>query len=465
MIDRALERARRERLDALATLREEMAIPSISSSSAHAADMLRNAEFLRRKLEHIGAQASVIAVPGCQHPLVRADLIRDQAAPTLTIYGHYDVQPPDPLEDWISPPFEPTLREGYIYGRGACDSKGNHMAAIHAVEYLLSSDALRVNVRFLIEGEEETTGRALPTYVRQHAAELGCDYVLVLDGGYHADGYPVLATGMRGELYVEIHAEGPNRDLHSGHFGGVAPNPANTLARIIGELKTRDGRVTIPGFYDGVRETDAPEITPETRSPAYSESIRKSIGVHALEGEADFLPIQRQWLRPTLDVNGMVSGFTGEGEKTIIPARAMAKISMRLVPGQDPERIFGAFKEHVQKLGTPGVRLRVERLGSCPAFVCSADHEGGRATRAAFLASFEQEPRAVRKGSTIPVVADLIGALRGQMILTGIANPDSRVHAPNERLAIDHYYRGIEMVMHLVHQLASTRKLSAIPVN
>ncbi|MDA9421016.1 M20/M25/M40 family metallo-hydrolase [Bradyrhizobium sp. CCBAU 53380] len=453
MLDRAIALAREERDMALSNLCAAVRIPSIGAASAHRPDMLRNAEFVANRLRSMGAEVRVLEVISGKPPVVRGDLLIDPALPTLTIYGHYDVQPVDPLEDWVSPPFEPEVRDHVLYGRGACDSKGNHMAAIQGVDCLKRSCGLGLNVRFLIEGEEETTGQALPAYLRENAKELTSDYVLVLDGSFHQDGYPILATGMRGELYVEIYADGPDHDLHSGHYGGVSPNPANTLARILGALKDREGKVTIPGFYDDIKQIPAVEIQDAQRSQEYGEIVRKRIGAVALEGEAGFLPIERQWLRPTLDVNGMVSGFTGEGEKTIIPATAMAKLSMRLVPGQDPDKIYSQLVRYVSELGTPGVQLRIEKLGACKAFVCSAAHKAGEAASTAFETSFGQTPLPVRKGSSIPVVADLIETIGGQMVLTGIGNPDSRVHSPNENIRLDHFHKGTEMIIRFVHAL------------
>lgn len=447
----ALSPTRQE--EALADLLAAIRIPSIGAGSAHTDDMRRNAEFVRDRLAALGAVAQVITVEGGRHPLVRGDLLVAPDRPWLTIYGHYDVQPADPIREWLSPPFDPAIRDGRVFGRGACDSKGNHMAAIAAVRHLVDTDSLNINIRFLIEGEEETTGRALPLYLHRHAAELASDYVLVLDGSFHPDGYPVLATGMRGELYVEIDAIGPNRDLHSGHFGGISPNPANTLARILAALKDDTGRIAIPHFYDGVELVDAPEIMPAHRSQSYAETLMADISVPALEGEAEFMPIERQWLRPTLDINGMVSGFTGEGEKTIIPATAHAKVSMRLVPGQDPEKIYRDLTAFVNARNSAGVRLEIRKLGACKAFVCAIDHKASRAATEAYEASFGQSPVAVRKGSTIPVVADLLETIGGQLVLTGIGNPDSRVHSPNENISLDHFNRGIAMVLHFVRAL------------
>jgi len=335
-VESALARARDHREQDLADLLEEVRIPSISALPERRADCRRNAEWLRERLERLGLEARVVEVVPGQPPLVLAESKRRQGRPHLTVYGHYDVQPPDPLDLWESPPFEPEIRGGRIYGRGVADSKCNHLAVLKAVEHLLAAGDLGVDLRFLIEGEEEVSGTALPKYLRDNAGRLETDVVLLWDGGFDEYGRPTLATALRGLLYVEIHATGAPVDLHSGTYGGIAPNPANTLARILGELKGRDGRVTIPGFYDAVRKPSDEEVASWRKEDArYVSAVESITGMTALEGESDFLALERTGSRPTLDVNGMLSGFVAAGQKTVIPAAAFAKVSMRLVPDQD----------------------------------------------------------------------------------------------------------------------------------
>lgn len=428
--------------------------PSISASSRHQGEMRDCAGWLAGKFTSIGCKADVIDVPGGQQPIVRADLVVSPAAPTLTIYGHYDVQPPEPLEQWVTPPFEPSIRGNMLFGRGACDNKGNHVAALRAVKCLRDSGELGVNVRFLVEGEEETTGLALPLYVRGNAAELRSDYTLIWDGGFDDFGFPQITVSMRGELYVEIHVQGPAYDLHSGYFGGVAPNPLNTLAHILASLKDRAGRIAIPGFYDGVDSADHTSLfRADELDDAYEQGIRQAIGIAALEGEAGYAPAVRRTLRPTLDVNGFIGGFTGEGEKTIIPANAMAKVSMRLVAGQDPDAIFASLERHVQAVATAGVQVRVLKLGGCRSFFCPSDHYASQAAQRAFQEAFGKEARPVMKGSTIPVAADLIKQLQGQTVVSGLGQPDASIHAPNEHLSLDHFHRGIETLIHFIAAL------------
>jgi acetylornithine deacetylase/succinyl-diaminopimelate desuccinylase-like protein len=366
----------------------------------------------------------------------------------VTVYGHYDVQPPDPLDEWVSPPFEPALRDGNLYARGAADNKGNHMVAVKAAEHLHAAGGLPVNLRFILEGEEEISGHSLPSFLRKHGGELKTDAVLVWDGGMDEDGMPTLATALRGLVYTELHATGPAVDLHSGTYGGVAPNPINTLARVIAELKDRDGRVTIPGFYDDVRPPSDEELDAWRKADArYAATVLQLTGARALEGEPHHMAMERAGSRPTLDVNGILGGFVGEGQKTVIPARAFAKVSMRLVPDQDPARIFAALQERVSKLTTPGVEIDVRMLSSAPPVTSGVDNEPARALRAAFQEAFERETSLVRVGGSIPVAVDFQQAVGAPLLISGIAQADCALHSPNEHLLVDNYHRGIEALI------------------
>jgi acetylornithine deacetylase/succinyl-diaminopimelate desuccinylase-like protein len=453
-VENAIRLAREGRPGSEADLFEELRIPSVSTLPENRSDVRRNAEWLQGRLGRLGFRTELVDVTGGVHPVLAAEWLERPGAPTLTIYGHYDVQPPDPLEEWRTPPFEPTVLDGHVYARGSSDNKGNHMAAIKAAEYGLAAGPLPLNLRFLLEGEEEITGIALPRYVRENVSRLSTDFILVWDGGFAPDGRPSLVTGLRGILYVELVATGPAVDLHSGGFGGVAPNPANTLARILGELKTREGRVTIPGFYDQVRPADAAEIESWAAPPDYDETLKRLMGARALEGEPDYSAIERQWSRPTLDINGMISGFTGEGTKTVIPARASAKVSMRLVPDQDAQRIVDTLTEYVQELTTPGVDVEVVVHSVTPPVVSHPDEQTLAAATAAFQASFGRPPALVRAGGSVPVAADFQETLKSRMLIGGLAQPGSGAHSPNEKFSLDHYHRGIELLIHLMYRLA-----------
>jgi acetylornithine deacetylase/succinyl-diaminopimelate desuccinylase-like protein len=453
MLDQALKAARDGVAQSDADLFEELRIPSVSALPEHRGDVRRNADWLVARLQKLGFSATLTDVEGGRHPVLQADLVVDPKLPTLTIYGHYDVQPPDPLDLWTTPPFEPTVRDGKVFARGAADNKGNHMAAIKAVEYARGAGGPPVNVRFLIEGEEEITGESLGRYARQNAKRLGTDWILVWDGGFGEDGSPSLTLGLRGILYVQLEAVGPGVDLHSGTYGGVAPNPLNTLAHVVSALKGRDGKITIPGFYDKVRKPSAAELEQWKRPASYADTIMKLSHTTALEGETEYSPLERQWSRPTLDVNGLIGGFTGEGVKTVIPSRAMAKVSMRLVPDQDPEEILHTLREYVDELSTPGVKIEVRKLGGSRPVMMGGDHAAAKAAAVAFEAAFGRKPRLMRSGGSIPVAVDLQEALHAPMVASGLADPDSGPHSPNEHYSLDHYHRGIEMLIRFMYEL------------
>jgi acetylornithine deacetylase/succinyl-diaminopimelate desuccinylase-like protein len=453
-LERTLELARGARDADRADFFEELRIPSVSTLPERRADVRRNCEWLADRFRALGFEVAITDVVEGGHPVLQTDWRgAGAAAPTLTIYGHYDVQPPDPLEEWQSPPFEPTVRDGFVYARGSSDNKGNHMAALKAAEHSLAAGGPPINLRFLIEGEEEISGASLPTYVRENAARLGTDHVLIWDGGFSADGRPELVTGLRGILYVELEAVGAAVDLHSGGYGGNAPNPLNTLARILGELKDREGRITIPGFYDGVRPPSADEMSDWDLTEAYGETVRRLMGARTLEGEPSYSAAERAWARPTLDVNGFIGGFTGEGAKTVIAARGRAKVSMRLVPDQDPMRILDSLREYVDELTTPGVTVEVRLLGAAPPVLAGADHDGAQAVAAAFEAAFGQRAVRLRTGGSIPVTVDFKEALGAPMVVSGLAQPGSGAHSPNEHFSLDHYHRGIEMLARLMWTL------------
>jgi acetylornithine deacetylase/succinyl-diaminopimelate desuccinylase-like protein len=451
----ALARAAAGRAADLADLFEELRIPSISTLPERREDCLRNARWLRDRFEKLGFKTEIVDVMEKGLPVVIADWNGRPGQPHLTIYGHYDVQPPDPMDEWKSPPFEPEVRDGKLFARGAADNKGNHMATVKAVEHLFAAGGPPINLRFVMEGEEEISGESLPRFIRANPARLKTDAVLIWDSGLDEDGHPTLATALRGLLYVELHASGPGVDLHSGVYGGVAPNPINTLARIVGELKDRHGHITIPGFYDAVVRPSAEELADWKKKDArYADTVKRLSGARALEGEEGFLALERTGSRPTLDANGIVGGFIGEGKKTVIPARASAKVSMRLVPDQDWKTILAALEKQVQELTTPGVEIKVDLLGAAPPVTCGVDHPAAQALRAAYTEAFDKETSLIRVGGSIPVSIDFQEAVGAPLVISGIAQSDSAVHSPNERLVVDIYYRGIDAVIRFICGLA-----------
>ena len=451
VLEAAIALAQTRRKADLDDLIEELSIPSISTDPQHRGDCLRNARWLRDRFEAMGMKARMVDVLEGGLPVVVADWQGHPGKPHLTIYGHYDVQPVDPIDEWKSPPFEPAVRDGELWARGAADNKGNHMATVKAVEHLFAAGGPPVNLRFLIEGEEEITGPSLPRYIRANGKQLKSDAVLIWDSGMDEDGNPTLATALRGLIYTDLHAKGPAVDLHSGSFGGVAPNPINTLARIIGELKDRDGHITIPGFYDAVKEPSAEELAAwKKKDASYVQTVKRMTGAKALEGEEQYTALERTGSRPTLDANGFIGGFTGKGAKTVIPAEASAKLSMRLVPDQDVQTIFAAFEKRVHELTTPGVEIGIEVIGSAPPVTCAVDHHAARILRAAYREAFGKETALIRVGGSIPVAVDFQEAVGAPLVISGIAQADSAIHSPNEHLVIDNYHRGIEAVIRFI---------------
>ena len=455
LLDAAVNLARTRRKQDLDDLIEELRIPSISTLPERREDCLRCARWVRDRFAAMHFKTEIVDVRPGGLPVVVAEWNERPGKPHLTIYGHYDVQPVDPVDEWKSPPFEPTMRDGHLDARGAADNKGNHMACVKAVEHLFASGGSPVNLRFLLEGEEEITGPSLPQFLRERGASLKTDAVLVWDSGMDEEGHPTLATALRGLLYTELRAKGPAVDLHSGTFGGVAPNPRNTLARVVAELKDRDGHITVPGFYDDVRDPSAEEQAEwKKKDEAYAEEVLRVTGAKALEGEQGYLALARAGSRPTLDANGFLGGFTGKGAKTVIAAEAMAKVSMRLVPDQDWKKILESYRAHVASLTTPGVDISIEVIGSAPPVLCPVDHHAAQALRGAYKAAFGKETALVRVGGSIPVAVDFQEAVGAPLVISGIAQSDCAIHSPNEHLLIDNFHRGIEAVIRFICALA-----------
>lgn len=429
-----------------------LSFPSVSNDADRKDDVCRTASWLSSHLRGIGLQSEVMATAG--HPVVFAQRLERADLPTVLVYGHYDVQPVDPLDEWLSPPFAPEIRDGKIFARGATDDKGQAFAHVAAIDALLrSEERLPVNIKLLIEGEEEIGSPSLHPFLTAHKDLLAADLVVVSDTSMFAADTPSLCYGLRGLVYCEVHVQGPTKDLHSGQFGGAVENPINALATIIAGLKDKDHRITIPGFYDDVRELPADERAALSHLPGTAEELRKQLGVPRLAGEAGYDENEWRWTRPTLDVNGIWGGFMGAGAKTVIPARAGAKISMRIVPNQDPEKIARLFEEHVVRLCPPTVRLTVLQAHSAPWALLPRDHPAMSAARTAVRIGFGKEPVLTLEGGSIPVVQAFEEVLGLRTLLIGFGLPDDGAHSPNEKLDLDHFYRGIATVAALYREL------------
>ncbi|MFN2463139.1 MAG: dipeptidase [Candidatus Dormibacteria bacterium] len=440
----------------LGELLELLRIPSVSALPAHAGDVRAAAEASADALRRVGMEKVHLAEHPGGNPVVRGDWLgAGPGAPTLLLYGHYDVQPPDPLEQWTSGPFDPVVRDGRIYARGASDNKGQYFAILKGLEAVMETTGrLPVNVKWTIEGEEEISGRALFDYLADHSDELRADAVFVADNNFPRAGLPAVLTGLRGLVYTQVEVQGASADLHSGTYGGGAPNPLNALSWIIAGLKDAGGHVTIPGFYDRVLDPSTEEIESWQRLGIDEDALlRNEIGSDSLFGEAEFGLLHRIYARPTLDVHGISGGFVGDGPKTVIPARAMAKISMRLVPDQDPQDVFRAFRARVEELCTPGVRVTVREMSLDVPVKAAVDGRGVQAAARAFRRAFDVEPVFVRMGGSIPVMAAFQEHLGVELIASGFGLPDDRLHSPNEKMDIAQFAGGIKTSAALLEEL------------
>ena len=438
-------------------LKDFLRIPSISTLPEHAADVARAAEWTARKLRDAGLE-NVEIIPTQRHPLVYADWMHAPGKPTVLCYGHYDVQPPDPLEQWLTPPFEPTERDGNIYARGSADDKGQFYMHIKAIEALraVHGGVLPLNVKFLIEGEEEIGGESIAKYVEQNPGKLKADVALVSDTAMYAEGLPTLCIGLRGLVYTEIEATGPKRDLHSGLYGGAAPNAVFGLVELLGKLKNAEGVIQIPGFYDDVEEPAAAELASWDSLPFdETQFLSHEVGSTALTGEPGRSVLERVWSRPTLEVHGIAGGFTAAGAKTVIPAKAVAKVSMRLVPNQDPEKILAAYKAFVVASAPKGIAVEVRVLSYGSAIVVNPDHPAIKVAAESFAAVLGRETVFTRSGGSIPIVGDFARNLKIPTILMGFGLPDDGLHSPNEKYKIENYFIGIKTVAHFFEQYGS----------
>jgi acetylornithine deacetylase/succinyl-diaminopimelate desuccinylase-like protein len=389
-------------------------------------------------------------------PIVRGDWMGAPGQPTLLLYGHYDVQPPDPLDEWRSPPFEPEVRDDKIYARGASDNKGQFFAILMGLDALMQTvGILPVNVKWAIEGEEEISGPSLGRYLEDHRQEMAGDAVFVADNNFPSPGVPAVLTGLRGLVYTEIEAVGAATDLHSGTYGGAAPNPLNALAWCIAELKDRSGRVQIPGFYDKVVDPSPDEMQSWKRLGIDEDKLlREEIGSESFFGEEEYGILHRTYARPTLDVHGIRGGFTGEGPKTVIPARALAKVSMRLVPDQEPQEVYEAFVRRVMELQTSGVKFSVRPISLDPPVKAPIDGRGVQAAARAFRRGFGHEAVFVRMGGSIPVMSAFQRALGVELVASGFGLPDDRLHSPNEKMDIAQFEGGIKTAIAMLEEYA-----------
>jgi len=451
----AFVKQNRERL--LSELKEFIRIPSISTDPEHAAEVRRAAEFVADSLRRVGLE-NIEIIPTEGHPLVYADWLHAPGKPTVLCYGHYDVQPADPLELWETPPFEPTERNGNLYARGAVDDKGQMYMHVKAIEALRATNGtLPVNVKFLIEGEEEVGGASIAKYVAEHPEKLRADVALVSDTAMYAEGIPTLCIGLRGLVYMEVEASGPARDLHSGLYGGAAPNAVYGLIELLAKAKDEAGALRITGIYDDVDEPAPAELASWKGLPfSEREFLEGEVGSAALTGEPGRSVLERVWSRPTFEVHGIAGGFTGAGAKTVIPAKATAKVSIRLVPRQEPEKVVAAFKEWVARNTPSGIRTSVRVLSASPGLVVNPDHRAIEIAARAFGDVFGKQTVFTRSGGSIPIVGDFAKHLGIPTILMGFGLPDDGLHSPNEKYKIENYYLGIMTLAHFFEQYGAS---------
>ena len=456
MSSSAVDFARKNYPRYLDELKALLRIPSVSTLPEHKDDCRKAAEMLAADLKRIGME-NVRLIETAGHPLVYADWLHAAGKPTVLMYGHYDVQPPDPLDEWLSPPFEPTERNGNLYARGAVDDKGQVMAQVKALESLLAANkSLPLNVRMLLEGEEEVGGEGIAEYVASKPANLKADFALVSDTELFAPGLPPLCVGLRGMIYTELEVRGAKTDLHSGMYGGAAPNPFIALAQMIAKLKDEGGRILIPGFYDAVIPPSAEELAAWKSLPFDEEEYRKSeVGSKELVGEAGYSVLERTWARPTLEVHGMPGGFIGAGAKTVIPAKATAKISMRLVPDMTPAKTFALYKSYVEKIAPPGVDVDVRLIHSGDACLIPVDNKYIQAATRALHEVWGKDTVFIRSGGSIPIVGDFDKHLGLPSVMMGFGLPDDNLHAPNEKFHLKNYELGIVSVIRFLEEVGN----------
>ena len=426
-------------------------IPTISADSKYNDDIKRGATWVKNALEKAGCLETEI-FPTKGHPIVYGERLTDPNLPTVLVYGHYDVQPPDPIELWDSPPFEPVIKktelhqEGAIFARGACDDKGQMYMHIKALEMMVKNDELPCNVKFMIEGEEEVGSDNLELFIEQNQEKLSNDVILISDTGMISNTQPSITTGLRGLSYMEVVITGPNRDLHSGLYGGAVANPINILTKMIAQLHDQNNHITIPGFYEGVEDVSEKERTEMAKAPFNVEDYKNEIKINAIYGETGYTTLERNSLRPTLDVNGIWGGYTGEGAKTVIASKAHAKISMRLVPGQDWEVISDLFTKHFKSLAPESVSVEIIKHHGGQAYVTPTDNIGYQAAHKAYTETFGIEPIPQKGGGSIPIVSLFENVLGTKSVLMGFGLDSDAIHSPNEHFGLFNFFKGIETI-------------------
>lgn len=439
--------------EALETLKELLRIPSVSADSSFKEDVLAAAQFMKNELTEAGLEAEIYPTDG--YPVVYGSWTKLPDAPTVLVYGHYDVQPADPYELWQTPPFEPDVRDGHIYARGATDDKGQMMTHVNSVSaWLKAVGSLPVNVKFVIEGEEEVGSDNLEIFLQNHKELVQSDVAVVSDTSQFAPGVPAITYGLRGITACEVKLTGPGQDLHSGLFGGSVANPANAAAKLVASLHDEQGRVQVPGFYDDVLELTDKEKTGFANLPFDEPALFEALGVDCGFGEAGYTTLQRRWVRPTCDVNGIWSGYTGEGPKTIVPAEASFKISCRLVPNQDPAKIEAALEKHLREQCPPGIRFEYSQYHSCAGLVFDTDSTWMQAAGAAIDHAFGVPPVFIREGGSIPVVSTFRDVLGIDTLLLGWGQSTDNLHSPNERFSLEGYRQGTLASARLLYELA-----------
>ena len=426
-------------------LLELLRIPSVSADSKHKADVARAAEYVKLRLEEAGAEnVEVCKTPG--HPIVLAQKFVSESVPTVLVYGHYDVQPPDPLDLWDSPPFEPVIKNEKIYARGSADDKGQFFMHIKAFEALNKTGNLNCNIKFMIEGEEEVGSKHLAQFVKDNKQKLSCDVILISDTSIISNSSPSITVGLRGLSYMEVELTGPNRDLHSGVYGGAVANPINTLCKMIATLKDEKNRVTIPGFYDDVADLSAQERAAMAKRPFNLDEYKSDLGIDEVEGEEGYSTIERVGIRPTLDVNGIWGGYTSEGAKTVLPSKAHAKISMRLVPNQNSDKITDIFAKHMEEITPPTMKIKLTAHHGGEPTVTPTDSKAYRAASKAFEEAWGKTPIPSREGGSIPIVALFKEVLGTDTVLLGFGLDSDAIHSPNEHYGLFNFYKGIETI-------------------
>lgn len=438
-------------------LMELLRIPSVSADSKYKGEVQRAAEFVKTSLEKAGAD-KVEVCPTKGHPIVYGEKIVDASLPTILVYGHYDVQPADPLELWHSPPFEPVIKDEKIYARGSCDDKGQFYMHVKAFESMMKHQALPCNIKFLIEGEEEVGSSNLGEFVRNNKPRLKADVILVSDTSMLANDIPSITVGLRGLSYVEVEVTGPNRDLHSGVYGGAVPNPIQVLSSMISSMKDEHNHITIPGFYDDVLEISKEERAEMAKAPFDLEAYKKDLDIGDVMGEAGFTSTERTSIRPTFELNGIWGGYTGEGAKTVLPSKACAKISMRLVPNQNSDKITELFTKHFLSIAPKSVKVKVTPHHGGEAVVTPTDSVAYRAASKAMEEAFGKKPIPTREGGSIPIIALFEKELGLKSVLLGFGLNSDDIHSPNEHYGIFNFMKGIETIPHFFKYYAEMSK-------